>query len=178
MSKSCNEQAFNKKDVLKNFPIFTEKHLHWSLFLDENVDLQSWNFIKERLQHRFFTVNIAKFIRTRVLENICEQLFERFPTWTSNITNNRGIKENIFSKTKKSHSKFKQMKKTYLFMMLLIISFSLYLRCMPKAAFSLHNKRWLYWRTLKQLNQEGLILDQWKITPLCCCCPFSTLLGF
>ena len=21
-------------------------------------------------------------------------------------------------------------------------------------------------------------MDQWKITPLCCCCPFSTLLGF
>ena len=28
------------------------------------------------------------------------------------------------------------------------------------------------------LTKKGLILDQWKITPLCCCFPFSTLLGF
>ena len=26
------------------------------------------------------------------------------------------------------------------------------------------------------LTNEGLILDQWKVTPLCCCCPFSTFL--
>ena len=28
---------------------------------------------------RFFPVNIAKYLRTLVLKNICEQLFERFP---------------------------------------------------------------------------------------------------
>ena len=35
--------------------------------------LQSSNFIKERLQHRCFTVNIAEFLRTPISENICEQ---------------------------------------------------------------------------------------------------------
>ena len=40
-----------KKDVLKNFAIFTENHQCWSLFL-----------IK-RLQHRCLFVNIAKFLR-------------------------------------------------------------------------------------------------------------------
>ena len=122
--KRYNEQVFNKKAVHKNLAIFTEKHLRWSLFLNKNVGLQSWNFIKKRLQHRFFPVNIAKFLRTPVLENICERLFERFPTWASNITRNMGIEEDIFSKTnKKKHSKFSYMKKTYIFMMLLIISF-------------------------------------------------------
>ena len=93
--KRYNEQVFNKKAALKNFAIFTEKHLRWSLFLNKNVGLQSWNFIKKRLQHRFFPVNIAKFLRKPVLENICERLSERL----SNI-NNIGIEEDIFSKIK------------------------------------------------------------------------------
>ena len=33
------------------------------------------NFIKKRLQHRCFPVNIAKFLRTPILKNICEQVF-------------------------------------------------------------------------------------------------------
>ena len=36
--------------------------------------LQTSNFIKKRLQHRCFHVNIAKFIRTPILKNICEWL--------------------------------------------------------------------------------------------------------
>ena len=36
-----NEQAFNKKAILKNFAIFTEKQLRWSLFLNKNAGLQS-----------------------------------------------------------------------------------------------------------------------------------------
>ena len=101
ISKRCNEQVFNKTAVLKNFAIFTEKHLRWSLFLNKNAGLQSWNFIKKMLQHnRFFPVNIAKFLRAPVLENTCEQLFEPFPTWASNITGNMGIEENILSKAK------------------------------------------------------------------------------
>ena len=32
------------------------------------------NFIKKRLQHRLFPVNIAKFFRTPILKNICERL--------------------------------------------------------------------------------------------------------
>ena len=90
----------SKKAVFKNF---AEKHLRWSPYLNKNVGLQSWNFIKKRLQHRLFPVNIAKFLRTPVLENICERLFERFPTWASNITRNMGIEEDIFSKTKQKN---------------------------------------------------------------------------
>ena len=60
-------------------------------------------------------MNITKFLRTPALENICERLFECFPTLASNITSNMGIEEDIFSeqneenkqkKKKKKHSKF------------------------------------------------------------------------
>ena len=59
-------EVFRKKDVLKNFAIFTRKHLCWSLF--------GVNFIKKRLQHRYFLVNITKFLRTPILKNIWERL--------------------------------------------------------------------------------------------------------
>ena len=136
ISKRYNEQFFNKTTVLKNFAKFTEKHLRWSLFLNKNVGLQSWNSIKKRLQHRFFPVNIAKFLRTPVLENICERLFERFPTWASNITRNMGIEEDIFSKqTNKKIQNLAKWKNLH-------FHDALDLHCMPQAAFVLHNKRW------------------------------------
>ena len=143
ISKRYNEQVFYTKAVLKNSAIFTEKHLRWSLFLNKNAGLQSWNFIKKRLQHRFFPVNIAKFLRTPVLENICERLFERFPTWASNITRNMGIEEDIFSKTKtKNIQNLAIWKKLTFSWCFWSFRFSLYLYCMPQAAFALHNKRW------------------------------------
>ena len=51
-----------KKAVLKNFAKFTGKQL------------KACNFIKKRLQHRCFPVNIAKFLRTPILKNICKPL--------------------------------------------------------------------------------------------------------
>ena len=62
---------FLKISVLKNFAIFTEKHLYCSLFL---MKLKACNFIKKRLQQKCFPVNIAKFLRTPILKNICEWL--------------------------------------------------------------------------------------------------------
>ena len=59
-----------EKAVLKNFATFTEKYLCWSLFL---IKLQAGNFIKKRLQHRCFLVNIAKILRASILKNICER---------------------------------------------------------------------------------------------------------
>ena len=68
--ESCSQESYNihrKTPVLESF------------FKNENADLQSSNFIKKRLQHRCFSVNIAKFLRALVLKNIRERLFERFP---------------------------------------------------------------------------------------------------
>ena len=35
---------------------------------------QTCNFIKKRVQHRCFPVNIAKFLKTPILRNVCERL--------------------------------------------------------------------------------------------------------
>ena len=56
----------------KNTNLFrklTGKHQCWSLF-NKGAGL----FIKKRLQHMCFPVNIMKFSRTPILKNICEQL--------------------------------------------------------------------------------------------------------
>ena len=86
---------FFKTGVLKNFAIFTGKKLWWSFFL---ITLQAsvakhtlkilqceyrkifkiclvlevCNFIKKRLQHRCFPVNIAKFSLTPFSQSFCE----------------------------------------------------------------------------------------------------------
>ena len=54
ISKRYNKQVFNKTNALKNFAIFTEKHLRWSHLLNKNAGLQSWNFIKKRLDQYVF----------------------------------------------------------------------------------------------------------------------------
>ena len=48
-------------------------------FLDKFVGLQACGFIKKRLQHRCFPVNIVKFLRTPILKNTCERLFLQIP---------------------------------------------------------------------------------------------------
>ena len=65
--KSSNRRYSIKKTVLKNFAIFTGRHLCWSLFLIKLMDFR----------HRCFPVNIAKFLRTPILKNICEWLLLR-----------------------------------------------------------------------------------------------------
>ena len=52
-----------------------------SLF-NKVAGLQVWIFIKKRLQHRYFPVNIAKFLRAPVLKYICERLLLYF--WNPN----------------------------------------------------------------------------------------------
>ena len=57
--------------VLKNFKIFTRKHLCLSLFL---IKLQVCKFIVKRLQHWCFPLHVKKFLRTPSLKNIREWL--------------------------------------------------------------------------------------------------------
>ena len=72
--RSSHQRCSVKKCVLKNFTLFTGKHLCWSLSLIKLQGLQPSNFIKKRLQHRSFPVNNVKFLRTPILKSICEQL--------------------------------------------------------------------------------------------------------
>ena len=64
---NSRSQKFYKINALKNFGIFTGKHLCWRFFLI--------NF-KKRLQHRCFHVNIAKCLSTAFyIEYVCEYEF-------------------------------------------------------------------------------------------------------
>ena len=75
-TRSSRLQMLFKIGVLKNFTIFTGKHLVWSHVLV--------NFI-ERHQHRCFPVNIAEFLRIAIFtEHLC------WPLECSAITSKRG----------------------------------------------------------------------------------------
>ena len=64
-------KVFYKKDVLQKLAIL--------LYLFNNIaGLQASNFITNRIHHRFFPVNIAKFSKTSVSKDICERLFLNF----------------------------------------------------------------------------------------------------
>ena len=60
--RSSHRRCSIKKAVIKNFGIFTGKHL------------KTCNLIKKRLQHKCFSVNIAKFLKAPILKNIWERL--------------------------------------------------------------------------------------------------------
>ena len=66
-------EVFRIKTVLEHFAIFRTTPVSNSLF-NKVAGLKACNFIKKRLQHSYFLVNIAKFFKTPILKNICEQL--------------------------------------------------------------------------------------------------------
>ena len=73
--KSSCLQMFFKIDVLKN--VHRKRHVQELLF---NIvsGLEDSNFMKKRFQHKYFLVNIAKFLRTPILKSICEWLLLYF----------------------------------------------------------------------------------------------------
>ena len=58
--RGSHQRCFIKKAILKHSVIFTEKHLCRGLFFDKVAGHQACNFIKKRLQHRCYLVNIRK----------------------------------------------------------------------------------------------------------------------
>ena len=65
--KSSRSQMFFKIGVLKNFAIFTGKHVCNSLFL---IKLKACNFIEKRLQKVFCRTFLNLFLRTPILKSI------------------------------------------------------------------------------------------------------------
>ena len=62
--RSSHLQLFFKIGVIKNFAIFTGKHVLKSLFNKLRAcNCQACNFIKKRIKRRCFSVNLAKFFR-------------------------------------------------------------------------------------------------------------------
>ena len=60
--KKQHRRCSMKKAVLKNFPSFTGKHLCGSLLFNKVAGLRSVTFLKQRLRHRCFPMNFAKFL--------------------------------------------------------------------------------------------------------------------
>ena len=63
-------EAFFKKAVLKNFAIFTGKHLCQSLFLNKVAGLRPVTLLKRVTNTGVFPVNIAKFLRDYFTEHL------------------------------------------------------------------------------------------------------------
>ena len=74
-SRSSHGRYSIKKAALKNFAIFTGKHLWLSLFFNKVAGLRPETLLKKRLQHNCSPVNITKFLRKPILKNICKRLF-------------------------------------------------------------------------------------------------------
>ena len=72
-NKSSHQRCSIKKLLLKIWQSITGKHLCWSLLLIV-AELQARNFIKKRLQHGCFPVNIAKSLKAAILKIICKRL--------------------------------------------------------------------------------------------------------
>ena len=72
--RSSHWRCSIKKAILKHFVIFTGKYLCWGLFFNKVAGHEACNFIKKRLQHRYFLAKNEKFIRRPILKNICERL--------------------------------------------------------------------------------------------------------
>ena len=63
-----------KKGILTKLAKFTGKHLCQRLFFNKVAGLSPATLLKKILQRWCFPVNFAKFLRTRFLQNIPEQL--------------------------------------------------------------------------------------------------------
>ena len=80
-----------EKGAFKNFANFTGKHLCLRLF-----SRKACNFIKRKLQHRYFPVKFAKYLKAPIFKNILQRLLlegERSET-------SKGISKNIRDKKK------------------------------------------------------------------------------
>ena len=67
--RSSHRWCSAKKGDLKNFAIFTGKHLCRSFFFNKVAGLRPASLLKKRLRHRCFPVNFGKFLRTPFLQN-------------------------------------------------------------------------------------------------------------
>ena len=92
-------EVFYKKAVLKNFAIFPENHLCWSLFFNKVRELRSEALLKKRLQHRCLLVNIAKFLRTFLQSTssccFCKKRQVKFSYWVEDKLLYEKQQENI-----------------------------------------------------------------------------------
>ena len=75
VTKSSYRKCSIKQAVLKNFAIFKEKTPVLESLFNKVAGLQACDFIKKRLQHRCFPVNVTKFLSMLVLTKSANGLF-------------------------------------------------------------------------------------------------------
>ena len=81
MWRSSHQRCSIKKLVLKNFRKFTGKHLCWSIFLINEEGLKACNFIKKRLQHRYFLLNFCDIFKNNYFEEYLQTTATGFSVW-------------------------------------------------------------------------------------------------
>ena len=74
LSLRSNHQRSSMKKLFLKISQCSLENTCVGVFLYKIAGLKACNFIKKRLQHRYFSVNIAKFLRITILKNICERL--------------------------------------------------------------------------------------------------------
>ena len=74
-NKEQPSEVFYKKGVFENFSVFTGKYLCSSLLLMKLWSSRSAALLKRDSKRRCFTVNIAEFLKKRILKKICGRLF-------------------------------------------------------------------------------------------------------
>ena len=81
-----------KKGILKKFAKLTGKHLCQSLFFKKVKGVRPGTLLKNRLWHRCFPVNFAKFLRAPVLQNTYGRLLLNNLVSVEKVTVALGIK--------------------------------------------------------------------------------------
>ena len=65
LPRNSRPDVFCRKGVLRNFTKFTGKYLCQQSLFSIKLQTDACSLLKKRLWHRFFPVNLAKFLRTR-----------------------------------------------------------------------------------------------------------------
>ena len=88
--RSKHRRCSVRKGFLGNFAKLTGKHLCKRLFFDKVAALRPATRLKERLWHRCFPVDLAKFLRTPFLQNTSERLLLGLCKGATRIFKGRG----------------------------------------------------------------------------------------
>ena len=124
-SEKCNEHLFYKKAILKNFGIFTGKHLCWSLFFNKTAGLQSCNFIKKGPPTQMFACEYcAIFKNTCFEEHLWTDIWAFSYMIKKHSKQHRKWRRDFFKNNNNNNIKINsaRWKKSCFFMMLFIIS--------------------------------------------------------
>ena len=90
-------EVFYKKGFPKKFRNIHRKTPVLASLFNKVSGFQGCNVIKKRLQNRCFPVNIANFLRTTILKNICERLLLYLTDISEQLVFRKAIFQNSLS---------------------------------------------------------------------------------